>query len=36
MLGLNYAITIGASWMIVEIVGTSPYRVVVTSTSGTA
>jgi putative flippase GtrA len=36
MLGLNYAITIVASWLTVEVVGASPYFGVVASTAGTA
>lgn len=36
MLGLNYVITITASWITVEVVGASPYWAVVASTAGTA
>ena len=36
MLGLNYVITIVASWLTVEVVGASPYFGVVAATAGTA
>lgn len=36
MLGLNYALTIATAWFVVEVLGLSPYWVVIASTAVTA